>query len=220
MSAQIANGVFFTVPEPLPKGRHGLSREAVSAAHRERMMIAATELMAGEGYRSVGVREICSRASVSRAAFYECFTDKDECIFAAYDQFISVFTQRIARTEVTGRDWDDLVATAVRGYLGALQQDLVSARAFLVEMDGLGRRARSRRRQAIEELARFMRDRRQQLLPADSAEVPFSAYLGALYALRQLAADALEEHEHPELLCLLPEAVPWLSRMLQAATQR
>jgi AcrR family transcriptional regulator len=219
MPDRITNGVFFTTPASLPKGRHTLSREQVTAAHRERMMIAATELMAGEGYRGVGVREICTRAGASRAAFYECFADKDACIYAAYDRFISVFTKRIAETEVLSDEWSDIVATVVRGYLGTLQQDLVSARAFLVEMDGLGHEARRRRRAALVGLASFMRERHREYLPTGGIDLPVSVYIGATYALRQIAADALDEQENPELLSIVPEVVEWLSRMLPGDTR-
>lgn len=98
MPDRIASGLFFSVPDTLPRGRHGLSREQVAAAHRERLMIAATELMAAGGYRGVGVREVCARASVSAAAFYACFPDKEACIYAAYERFIGVLTDRLTAT--------------------------------------------------------------------------------------------------------------------------
>ncbi len=43
---RVKEGVYFSLPEALPRGRHNLSREHVIAAQRERMLIAATELLA------------------------------------------------------------------------------------------------------------------------------------------------------------------------------
>ncbi|WIM93766.1 TetR/AcrR family transcriptional regulator [Actinoplanes oblitus] len=199
---RITSGVVFTVPPSLPRGRHELPREQVVAAQRERMLIAATELLAGAGYRGFGVREICARAAVSRAAFYECFADKDACVDAAYDRFIAVFLERLGS--------EDGVGGFVTSYLETLSSDRVAARAFQVEMDALGRPARQRRRQAIERLAQLIRD----LLPGGSA-VPLSACVGAIYALRQIASDALDSDDDPDLLALAPELTTWLTRMVE-----
>ncbi|MFI8287847.1 TetR/AcrR family transcriptional regulator [Streptomyces sp. NPDC085614] len=221
MSDRVASGVFFTLPESLPRGRHGLSREEVSAAHRERLMIAATELMAADGYRGVGVREVCSHASVSQAAFYACFPDKDACIYAAYERFIAVLTDRLVATgPKSGEQWTAYVAGVLRVYFGTVQQDLVAARAFLVEMEGLGREARRRRREALTVMAGFICVKREEWYPAAGGKVPLSAYIGAVYALRQIACDALDEQEQPDLLAMVPEVAAWVSRMLEAPAGR
>ena len=48
---RVRDGVFFTLPEALPRGRHKLTREQVTDAQRERLLAAVTELLAGRGYR-------------------------------------------------------------------------------------------------------------------------------------------------------------------------
>ncbi|BCY12421.1 hypothetical protein L3i22_075090 [Actinoplanes sp. L3-i22] len=205
MPDRIASGVVFTTPAALPRGRHELPRERIVAAQREKMLIAATELLAGEGYRGFGVREICARAAVSRAAFYECFADKDTCVYAAYDRFIEVFLARL-----TTEPGDGAVGGFVTSYLRVLNSDRVAARAFQVEMDALGRPARQRRREAIERLAVTVRD-----LRGDAAGAPLSAYVGAIYALRQIASDALDSGGEPDLTALAPELSTWLTRMVE-----
>ncbi|GIF03259.1 hypothetical protein Asi03nite_07970 [Actinoplanes siamensis] len=202
---RIASGVIFTVPAALPRGRHELPRERVVAAQREKMLIAATELLAGVGHRAFGVREICARASVSRAAFYECFADKDACVYAAYDRFIAVFLDRLAAG--AGDDWGDVVGGFVTAYLHVLTSDRVAARAFQVEMDALGRPARQRRREAIRQLAEFVR-------AAHPGNAPLSACVGAICALRQIASDALDSGDPPDLVSLAPELTAWLTRTL------
>lgn len=44
--------------------------------------------------------------------------------------------------------------------------------------------------------------------------VPLSSYVAAVYAVRQIAADALDEHDEPDLMALLPEATRWASQLL------
>jgi AcrR family transcriptional regulator len=211
--------VVFTTPPPLPRGRHELSRDQVTATQRERMLIAATELLAGVGYRGFGVREICSRAAVSRVNFYDCFADKDGCIFDAYDRFIAVFLERLAGADATGDGWAGYVRGFTTTYLETLQRDLVSARAFQVEMDALGAEARKRRRAAIVQLAELIRDLRERRFPG-SVGPPLTAYIGAVYALRQITSDALDERDKPALLSYAAELTDWLTRMTETPSAR
>jgi AcrR family transcriptional regulator len=209
----VASGVFFTTPQALPRGRHQLSREDVLATHRERLMIAATELLAEKGAAGVGVREICTRAACSRAAFYDCFSDKYECIFAAYDRFITVIEQRISRARPTSADWQESITELIADYLSILQQDLVTARAFQVEMDSFGKEARRRRRESLKRLALLIHQRRDP--GAEPQPSSLRPYLGAIYAVRQTASDFLDDDSTGNnLLDLADELGPWVSRTL------
>jgi AcrR family transcriptional regulator len=192
-----------------------MKREQVLAAQQERLMASMTELMAARGYHAVKVGDVAARAGVSRAAFYECFEDKEACAFAAYDRFIEVLLGRLAGTERPER-WDGYMQVLLEAYLGTLQQDLVVARAFQVEMDAVGRQARERRRVALVRFAEFVRAQRERLA-ADEVSLrplPPSAYLGVVYAARQIASDVLDSEKGPDLLALVPELADWMSELL------
>src|SRR2546430_4460155 len=68
----------------LPRGPHGLSREEVELSQRARLLQAATEAVAEQGYVNTTVADILARAGVSRATFYQLFSDKEDCFNAAY----------------------------------------------------------------------------------------------------------------------------------------
>jgi AcrR family transcriptional regulator len=212
----VREGVYFTTPPALPRGRHVLDRGEVVTAQRERLMIAATEIMASDGYRAVGVREIAARARVSRAAFYECFADKDECVVAAYDRFIGVLIDRVVGALQTTTHWSSTVEVVIGAYLETLQSDLVVARAFQVEMDGLGRRARDQRRTALTGMARMLKEQRDLLWPG-AEHVPLNAYVAAVYAIRQMASDELDVSDAPHLPAMGRAMVPRMNRMLDRA---
>lgn len=216
MSTRVQAGVFFQVPKRLPRGRHDLSRDQVLSAQRERLMIAITELLAERGYLAVGIRDIAARARVSRAAFYECFADKQECVFAAHDRFVSVLQKRLAATVDLSGDPDTFVTSLLVAYLAALQEDVAVARAFQLEMDALGRPARIRRRNAVRQLAEFVQASREQVFgdaAGDAAPTP-EAYLAVVYAVRQAACDRLDAEPEPDLVGLVPELTAWVSRIL------
>ncbi|KFF60084.1 hypothetical protein JF66_06800 [Cryobacterium sp. MLB-32] len=208
----ITDGVFFTIPPVLSRGRHDLSRDEVLAIHRERLMIAATELLAAHGYGGVGVREITARARVSRAAFYAAFDDKDSCVFSAYERFIEVLLARLAAAVVPAHTEAASVDSFLEAYLSTLQLDLVAARAFHVEFESLGAAARKCRRDGTTRLATLIRD--AQAAISDTPPAPLSDHIGGVYAVRDLVSDALDQSTTPDLLGLLPVMSVWTARLL------
>jgi AcrR family transcriptional regulator len=207
--ATVRDGIFFTRPGALPRGRHKLTREQVTSAQRERLLVATTELLSALGYRRFGPGEIASRAGVSLAAFYECFENKDACIFAGYDRAIEVIMKNVAVAERESEDRAELVRGIVGSYLDTLQADPVVARAYLVEIDALGKPARQRRTEAINLFAQYIRA--LDVEQSQSGEpLPWSAYVGVTYATRQLVSDALDAEDEPDFTALGEDLDPWL----------
>ncbi len=210
---RVAPGVFFGAPVALPRGPHALPRADVLSEQRERLMAAMTELLAAGGYERVTIGALASRSTVSRTAFYECFADKEACAFAAYDRFIEVLLAALAQRASAPGDPDELIGAMLDGYFATLQQDLVVTRAFLVEFDGLGPKARERRRTALRAIAAYLRRMHEQFHAADPAlapPFPQDVYLGITYMARELACDALDEHPQPELRAIGETLAPWL----------
>lgn len=211
-------GVCFDPPPPLPRGRHDLPREQVIAAQAERLMIAVTELLAADGYRGIGIREITTRAGVSRGAFYECFASKEACAFAAYRRFLDALLRRFMAVPGGGTSLEDFIEGLLGAYLGLMEDDPVCARAFLVEFDSLGREAREERRIALRQIAEFISLAQSELMAETVNPVlrrPLSAYMGVVYACRQTAVDRLDQELEPELRSMVPELASWAAASLR-----
>jgi AcrR family transcriptional regulator len=213
---RIQEGVFFTTPAQLPRGRHTLAREEIQASQRERMLIAATEVLAAGGVKAATARSICARAGASLAAFYDAFGTKEDCVFEAYDRFIGVVLERIVATDGEGRTWEEYVTAVVDSYFDALEQDLVVARAFQVEMDSLGEVARQRRREALTALAGLIMAKHVEWDPAAAENLPLTAYVAAVYGVRQLASDGLDTGGVEDFARLKAEVSSWAARMFDA----
>jgi AcrR family transcriptional regulator len=213
----VRDGVFFTLPEALPRGRHNLTREQVTDAQRERLLAAVTELLAGRGYAGFGVGDVAGRAGVSLGTFYACFGGKDACIFAGYDRFIEVLLRNVAAVDLPNEDRAALTDALVGAYLETLGQDLVVARAYQVEIDALGAPARARRREALTLFATSVRDlgRRPLADGRTPPDLPWTAYIGAVYAARQLAADALDTAAEPDFKALRADLASWMSDLFR-----
>jgi AcrR family transcriptional regulator len=216
----VADGVFFTLPESLPRGRHRLSREQVHEAQTERLLAATTELLAARGYRGFGIGDVASRAGVSLQAFYKCFDSKDACVFAGYDRFIAVLLQKMVAVEVTPDDRPGYTASLLDAYLATLQEDLVVARAYQVEIDALGASARARRRDSLTLFANFIREEDARASADGQPSQPWSAYIGVVYAARQLASDALDTSTKPDLAALGDDLRTWISGLFGERPRR
>ena len=209
----VTEGVFFTMPAALPRGKHALPREQVIEAQRERMLIAVTELLAARGPREIGPKDVCTQAGLSLSAFYGCFDTKEDCVFAAYDRFIEVLLTRLLEVDAAEQPWEQYVDAIIHAYLDTLGSDLVVARAFQVEMDALGAPARRRRREALSAMADLLRHKHIERDAQAAERLPFSAYLAGVYGVRQLASDELEQSAEPALSELASEAASWVAEL-------
>jgi AcrR family transcriptional regulator len=209
----------FAPTTPLPRGPHQLSREEVALSQRMRLMAAFTELLAKLGYSAVTIGELTRVAGVSRAAFYEHFTDKEACLFAAYDHFAASLITAMTANVDEGTPWDTFIGVTLDGYLGTLQDDPTAARAFLVEMDGAGRAARERRSIALDAFSELLRRRHEEIRAQDPSLGPLPArvHRGLVLGVRELVREALEEESTPQLTAMTPDIVLWISAAIEGA---
>jgi AcrR family transcriptional regulator len=210
------------MPSPLkqlPRGPHSLGRDQVAASQRARLMAAITELLAEGGYAAVTVGELARRAGVSRGAFYEHFGSKEACLLAAYDEFAARLVGSMIREVDDDTPWDEFIDAALGGYLAALDDDPVAARAFIVEMDSAGPAARRRRRDAVHGFAALLADRHAAMRRRDPSlgALPERAYLGLALGVRGLVHEALEDGSPAALRSLAPEVRAWVTAMVAGA---
>jgi AcrR family transcriptional regulator len=127
--------------QPLPRGRHHLSREEVLASQRKRILEAMIEEVAARGYAATSVAHITTRAGVSRKSFYEQFTDKRDCYYAAYDVAARMqgrAVMRAVRRLDPRSEPIDAFRTILRAFLEAVAENPAASRTLLVEAYALG----------------------------------------------------------------------------------
>ena len=131
----------------LPSGRHHLTREAVEASQRGRLLVAMAETVAIKGYVATTVADVVERAGVSRRTFYEQFPDKEACFLAAYDTGVEVMLGRIrdAVAPLAADDWRGRARTGLQTYLDVLADEPGFAWCFHVEVLSAGPAALARR---------------------------------------------------------------------------
>src|SRR5882724_5686675 len=131
----------------LPSGRHGLTREAVIASQRGRLVDAMAQVVAEKGYAAATVADVVERAGVSRRTFYEQFEDKEACCLAAYDVGLAAVLARIRdAVEVNpAAGWRDRARAGVEAFLALLASEPAFAQALQVEILTAGPAALDRR---------------------------------------------------------------------------
>jgi AcrR family transcriptional regulator len=134
--------------EPLPRGRHSLSREEVEGSQRERLQRAMAEAMAEKGYALTSVADILRRARVSRETFYELYSSKEDCFMSVFDAAYAAIGAAMTASSGTAdpaTTTEPLLARVLDDYLGAIATDPVTARVFLIEVYAAGPEAIERR---------------------------------------------------------------------------
>lgn len=145
-----------TLLSQLPRGPHGLSREAVEQSQRNRLLLAVTSVVAEKGWTSTSVTEIVARAGVSRSTFYQLFDDRLDCFLAAnemaYGVLMGAMRQRLSANEAERElGYVERIDMLVSSYLETLAANPDLSRVFLVEVYAAGPKAIEQRRKAFEE---------------------------------------------------------------------
>jgi AcrR family transcriptional regulator len=191
----------------LPRGPHGLSREEVELSQRARLLQAATEAVAEQGYVKTTVADILARAGVSRATFYQLFRDKEDCFAAAYELnagFVAaVMAAELEQVRARERDPLQRLDHVLTVFLSALRSAPALARVFLVEVYAAGPAAIEQRRASMEGFADIVAETHRGetgvLGTAASQRFAAQAFVGAVSAMVTNAVGVGETDDLPRL---------------------
>lgn len=179
----------------LPSGRHGLTREAVVASQRGRLVDAMAEVVAEKGYAATTVADVVERAGVSRRTFYEQFADKEGCFLAAYDVGLAAVLGRIRDAVETAPapGWRELARSGVEAFLALLAAEPAFARALQVEILTAGPAALERRAGMLTMFSGVWRNVHERARAEDPAvpELPDEVFTILTAGLEELIRDCI-----------------------------
>jgi AcrR family transcriptional regulator len=150
---------------------------------RERVLDAAVELFATQGYSATTVSQVIERAGLTKGGFYHHFASKDELLYEVYGDLISrqaaamdeIFARGLARADALRLFIHDLVESTA----GSSQQALV----FWRELHHLGsertaeyRRARRRVHDGMQRLIAEGQKAEEFGLAASAETVTFTIF--------------------------------------------
>ena len=106
-------------------------------SQRERLFGAMVSISSEKGYEATRIADLVKMAGVSRAAFYEHFEDKKECLLAAVDALVEPTIALMERAEdaPTG---EARVRQAVEAFLGLVARQPAASRMIFIEVYAAG----------------------------------------------------------------------------------
>ncbi len=112
-------------------------RDARTERRRRRIADAALALFAGQGYTVTSVDEIVARARVSKSAFYEFFTSKEDCFREVLAAEGGALMQEVLADAATGRDHHERLRRGITRFVHSCFERSDVARLLIVESVGL-----------------------------------------------------------------------------------
>ena len=173
------------------------------------------------GYERTTVQDAIAEAGVYRQAFYDSFSDKEDCYLQALDAG-SAWVELAMRDAAAGETtWRGQLRGALTGLLGFLDEQPAVGRALLVEVHAAGPRAVAKRTEAMARASSMMdlaREESDDSAPAISAEAVVAGILAVLHS--RLASNQTSGYPRllPELMYLA--VLPFFGADAAAAAMR
>ena len=128
---------------------------------RARVLEAAVELFAAQGYDGTSVTQVINRAGVAKGGFYHHFASKEALLFEVYGDLITRQLQNLDEILARGLPPGETLRAIVRDLVQTTAASARPALVFWREMNKLGddhaqeyRRARRRYHDAVQRLVR------------------------------------------------------------------
>ena len=137
----------------LPAGR-GNAPEETARSRRRRLFGAMVALSSERGFEATTIGDLARVAGVSRAAFYDVFKDKQECMLAAVEALIEPTIAQIELAEDAGPG-EARLRQAVDAFLGLIAEQPAAARMSCIEVYAAGPEGEAQVDRAIEVFESF-----------------------------------------------------------------
>jgi AcrR family transcriptional regulator len=202
----------------LPHGPHGLGREAVARHQRARLYGGMVESVYQRGYAATSVAHVIALAGVSRRAFYEQFTNKEDCFLSTYDALVTASRKRVLRAWLSERGWANRLYAACRVFLEGIASDPRGANMVLVESLGIGPRGHERLQLTTTAFERVVATGFS--LTPDGIALPPLAPRAIVGGVRYVVVRRLREGREAELVGLTDELLDWVSSYRSSVVSR
>jgi AcrR family transcriptional regulator len=125
----------------------------VPVLQRARLLDATIGLVVEVGVRGLTVRRVTARAGMSSKTFYDLFSDREECLLAAFDRAVQRLAVVVGGAYKAEDDWVAGMRAGLGALLGVLDCEPVLGRFVFVEALACGPLVLERRARLLEDLA-------------------------------------------------------------------
>jgi AcrR family transcriptional regulator len=114
-------------------------KDARLEKRRGRIAGAALALFANRGYNATSVEEIVAEARVSKSAFYEFFTSKEDCFRDLLEQEGGALIHEVLTTAASGHNHHERLRLGITAFVRSCFERSSVARLLIVESVGLSK---------------------------------------------------------------------------------
>lgn len=183
-----------------------LPAKEVARNQRERLFAALVAIVAEKGYEATRVEDLLDLSGVSRSAFYEHFTDKQDCLLAAVNAFLEPTVREIVEDGERPHG-EQRARRVLDSLLDRIVEQPAAARMCFVEIFAAGPRAIESVDRAIDTFQAFVAATFAQM-PGREA-MPPEVVRAIVGGLRKVMHTRLYRGEETELLELAPQMWDW-----------
>jgi AcrR family transcriptional regulator len=149
---------------------------------KQRLFEAAAAVFSRVGYAEASAEAISREAGMSKATFYEHFSNKEDCLVALFEYASLTFAESLTEASSSnGLDFQARHRAGLRAVLEGIEANPLMAQAMLVETVGAGPRVAELRGNALSAIAETMY--RQTVKAAKRAGEPAYASADDAFAI-------------------------------------
>jgi AcrR family transcriptional regulator len=176
------------------------------------------ESISQRGYGRTTVAHVIGLAGVSRRAFYEQFSNKEECFLATYDIVVARSRKLVLEAWSAERGWANRLHASCKTFLDDIVKEPKGAHLVLVDSLGIGPKARERLHLAGNAYERLVAEAFK--VSPDSGPLPAIASRAIVGGVRHVVFNRIREDRVPELRNLTDELLDWVEAYRSPATAR
>jgi AcrR family transcriptional regulator len=170
------------------------------------------------GYAGTSVAHVIALAGVSRRAFYEQFSNKEDCFLSTYDALVGASRKRVLQAWLSERGWANRLYAACKVFLEGVAADPRGANLVLVESIGIGPRGHERLQLTATAFERVVATGFS--LTPDGIALPPLAPRAIVGGVRFVVLRRVREGRARELAGLTDELLDWVSSYRSSAVTR
>jgi AcrR family transcriptional regulator len=141
----------------VPRGRHAPPLEVRLNVQRQRLFEAAARVFSTVGYADASAESISREAGMSKATFYEHFSNKEECILALVEAAGQASRMAVAAAATEAEeDFEAKVHARVHAFLRGLSLFPEMARVVMVDVIGVGPVGAAKRDEMLQAFGDFL----------------------------------------------------------------
>ncbi len=195
-----------------------MGREDVARNQRARLYGAMIESISQRGYDATTVAHVIGLAGVSRRAFYELFSNKQQCFLATYDIVVARARKRVLDAWSAERGWANRLHAGCKALLDDAAESPKGPRLVLVDSLGIGPKARERMQLAGFTFERLVAGAFQRA--PDGVGCPRLTSRAIVGGVRHVVFTRMLEHRERELYTLTDEVLDWIESYRTPAAAR